>query len=463
MLLIKNHRRWIMFSLLASLGLFMAASIAHAENGYLTTWNSLYPLSTSGAVASCKICHAASNSNLNPYGKAVCDQSGSTSARIIAVENVDSDADPTGSNNVIEIDANAQPGWTTTAVPTYARGNCQATGNTETAPTTISGLLDPVLFSVKNDFNGDEISDVLLRNQLDGSWQMNLMDTTGSGMVAQTFETNLNKNSNVELAGYGDFNGDGFNDVLTRNSIWGIWQVNLMDASGNGMVASTFETNLNKNSNVVLAGIGDFNGDGFDDVLTRNSIWGIWQVNLMDASGNGMVASTFETNLNKNSNVVLAGIGDFNGDGFDDVLTRNSIWGIWQVNLMDASGNGMVASTFETNLNKNSNVVLAGIGDFNGDGFDDVLTRNSIWGIWQVNLMDVSGSGMVAQTIETNLNKNLNVEMNRIGDFNGDGFDDVLTRNSIWGIWQVNLMDASGNGMVASTFETNLDKDTNLQ
>ena len=66
------------------------------------------------------------------------------SARIIAVENADSDSDLSGSSNIIEIDANAQPGWTTAAVPTYARGDCSATGNTETAADAgVSGLLDP--------------------------------------------------------------------------------------------------------------------------------------------------------------------------------------------------------------------------------------------------------------------------------------------------------------------------------
>ena len=37
----------------------------------------------------------------------------------------DSGGDPTGSNNITEMGANTQPGWTTAAVPTYPRGNCQ--------------------------------------------------------------------------------------------------------------------------------------------------------------------------------------------------------------------------------------------------------------------------------------------------------------------------------------------------
>ena len=139
-----NYRRFIGLFLLASLGLlFMVASNAHAKSGYASSWNNLYPGSMSDN-AGCQLCHASNTQNLNPYGKALCDLSGDITARIPAVENADSDADSTGSSNITEINANTQPGWTTAAVPTYARGDCSATGNIETAADAgVSGLLDP--------------------------------------------------------------------------------------------------------------------------------------------------------------------------------------------------------------------------------------------------------------------------------------------------------------------------------
>ena len=128
-------------SIVVLLGALVSVPLAHAASEYLDTWDSLYPASSTDNVAGCQTCHAASTQNLNPYGRDFCLQSGTTGERILAIENDDSDTDPTGSDNITEIDANAQPGWTTAAVPTYARGNCQPTGNTETAP--FSGLLDP--------------------------------------------------------------------------------------------------------------------------------------------------------------------------------------------------------------------------------------------------------------------------------------------------------------------------------
>ena len=137
---VPPESRWSVFFLIAAL---VVAPAAYADNPYLSTWNNIYG-AQNGNGAGCQVCHAASTQNLNPYGKAFCDQSGTVSQRIqaAAVENADSDADPTGSSNVAEINAGSQPGWTTTAVPTYQRGNCNATGNTENAPNGI-GDLDP--------------------------------------------------------------------------------------------------------------------------------------------------------------------------------------------------------------------------------------------------------------------------------------------------------------------------------
>ena len=152
--------RRVVAAALVGVGTLMVASATHAAFSYLGTWSSLYPASASDNVASCQICHAASTQNLNPYGRDFCLEGGSTAERIQAIEGQDSDGDPTGSDNLTEIDANAQPGWTTAAVATYARGNCQPTGNTETAP--FAGLLDPA--------PADEICD-------------NGVDDNGNGLV----------------------------------------------------------------------------------------------------------------------------------------------------------------------------------------------------------------------------------------------------------------------------------------
>jgi PKD repeat protein len=132
-------------------GLLAAVTPAQALNQFLKTWQDTYPGSTTDD-ASCSVCHGTANTNLNAYGKALCDAfGGSLPANIVpalqAIEALDSDLDPTESSNIVEIDANAQPGWTEGAVnQIYAAdvgGLCAAIGSPISVPTTVPRPYDP--------------------------------------------------------------------------------------------------------------------------------------------------------------------------------------------------------------------------------------------------------------------------------------------------------------------------------
>jgi hypothetical protein len=146
-----------------------------------------------------------------------------------------------------------------------------------------------------------------------------------------------------------DFNGDGFGDILWRNtngdtSIWlmtgSATQVQVLSATDLGVVPTTWH----------IVGTGDFNGNGKSDILWHNdngdtSIW------LMTTTGTQVqVASTTDFGFVPTSwNVAVTG--DFNGDGMSDILWRNtngdtSIWFMTssgsQVQVLSASDLGVV-------------------------------------------------------------------------------------------------------------------------
>ncbi len=119
----------LLISICGAGALLTTASIVHATSGYLSSWQSTYPDSLSDNNASCALCHTtvSTSGSLNPYGSAV------RANGITGAEGLNSDSDPTGSSNIVEIDANTQPGWTGTA-PSGVTGDLDPTVVVENQP-----------------------------------------------------------------------------------------------------------------------------------------------------------------------------------------------------------------------------------------------------------------------------------------------------------------------------------------
>lgn len=135
--------------LTATLALTLSASAA-AHSSYLTNWQSLYPTSQSddhvinGTGTSCQLCHSSQGGGdgFNGYGWKLRGfiSTMSVPAAIQACEPFNSDLDPTGSSNLAEINANAQPGWTTGPNNTWYFKN----GTTQTGKSPPSLILPPL-------------------------------------------------------------------------------------------------------------------------------------------------------------------------------------------------------------------------------------------------------------------------------------------------------------------------------
>ena len=215
------------------------------------------------------------------------------------------------------------------------------------------------------------------------------------------------------LAGVGDVDGDGFDDYLLGMELGfvagqgechgGAWLV-LDDLQGTTGLVSGEEAhffwgeNPDDQAAYSISGAGDVNGDGFDDFL----IGAPGNDEAGDSAGQTYLflgkdrsrtdirepdASFLGEENGSSSGASVAGVGDVDGDGFDDfligapqfsgdaveagktylVLGKAEGWAL-DTSLIDADASFIGSD--EGDLSGNA---VAGVGDVNGDGFDDFL------------------------------------------------------------------------------------------
>ena len=129
-------------------------SSAIARPFYAAQWTAAYPSSNSlanvlsGTGTTCQLCHAGAGGGAawNGYGWAIRGEIfGGASSFAVAIANIEalnSDANPGGESNLVEISASVQPGWTPGPNNTYYFSS-GATTPGQDPPAAILGDLDP--------------------------------------------------------------------------------------------------------------------------------------------------------------------------------------------------------------------------------------------------------------------------------------------------------------------------------
>ena len=242
----------------------------------------------------------------------------------------------------------------------------------------------------------------------------------GSAFDIQSVYTQLNTGTGPNWVG--DFNGDGKDDVASWVSTS---TLRMHLSSGPGFSVEDWLVDLNSDS-VNRNWLGDFNGDGRMDIAAWVSDT---QVQMHLSTGTGFVTYSWTAQLSSTGSSFFDGnqIGDFNGDGRRDILS-------WidgtSARIHLSAGNGFTVETWTVSFNTSGSTPLRTwhqLGDFNGDGLTDIAA-------WvdgsSLSIHLSTGSGFTVESWTAQLNASGDTPFytwQRLGDFNGDGKTDIAS------------------------------------
>lgn len=239
-----------------------------------------------------------------------------------------------------------------------------------------------------------------------------------------------------------DVNGDGRDDLVAFKQ-GGSPQVIVATSNGGGFDAPTI-WHYNFCASGEVCDLGDFNGDGKADiVLFKRSLYGGTAlgdvlVTLSTGSSFGDGVSATQWNALFCVGTEQCGVGDFDGDGRDDIVAfvrsttqQPKVFVALSngVSFVDRVVNGEIDNTW--NQFFCYGLETCGIGDFNGDGKADVVTflksTQSLPKAGDVAVALSNGSQLVSEKDKWNDFFCLGDEVCGVGDFDGDQTDDIIT------------------------------------
>src|SRR5215203_4080887 len=306
----------------------------------------------------------------------------------------------------------------------FLKVNAQGCPSASFAPVTSFATLNSPLAITVGDFNNDGFVDIISSN-VDATISIALGNGTGQYVTSSRPFTGLFTKNIAN----GDFNGDNKLDLVAAN--FNTNNIAVLPGNGDGTFGSPVFYNTASSSTAVVVG-------GFNNLNQKT-------VSVLLGNGNGTFAAPAAFSINTDPLVPMSpvsiGVGDFNSDGKLDVVTANSgpcsTSNCDNVSVLLGNGNGGLGqpTVFPVNTqNFSFQLTSVAVGDVNGDGSLDLVTVafNSQY----ASVLLGTGTGSFGPPVNYFIQERIadNAQYTTLADVNKDGRLDIITMHGRFSI-----------------------------